>query len=281
LTSVVPGGVRYSLSGEYNGMPTKTSFAAFCAAIWADWWTCMSGPLSVPLAIAGAVGLSFSEQTNSKILYGLLLLTGIVTGVQAAFFVWRRPQERVIELEEQTRPKLTLEFNTAIHGCVRPTAIKVRRRRPEMTSSEPAMRMWSTAQAEVRTSTSTVLAAAPQLASTIYGDREVRVPCVYYRIKIDTDTVPAIEECHGYLVSVDYLNGTERKTVLAGDNLDLTFASAEDPDTRSKRVSAGISQYLDFLAITTTTEFWLRHISSKQQFRLTLTNCLSDTAIID
>jgi hypothetical protein len=66
--------------------------SSFVRALWSSWWTRMSGPMSVPLAIAGVV--LNDHPTVSKILLG----TGIVCLLQASFFIWRHEYKKTKQL---------------------------------------------------------------------------------------------------------------------------------------------------------------------------------------
>lgn len=69
---------------------TKTSgLRAFFAAIWAHWFTAMSGPLSVPVAMAAFL----VENQTAKILLGL---TAFVCVWAATYRVWRAEHEKVL-----------------------------------------------------------------------------------------------------------------------------------------------------------------------------------------
>jgi hypothetical protein len=70
----------------------------FGRAIWAEWFSAMSGPLSVPAAIFAL----WVESPTAKVLLGL---TALFCASAAAYSVWKRERDCVIsrELEVQTR----------------------------------------------------------------------------------------------------------------------------------------------------------------------------------
>jgi hypothetical protein len=70
----------------------RSNLLEFCRAIWSEWFTAMSGPLSVPAAIAAL----WIENTTAKILLGLTAFACIWA---AAYSVWRRERENVLALE--------------------------------------------------------------------------------------------------------------------------------------------------------------------------------------
>jgi hypothetical protein len=83
----------------------KTGPVAFGRALCADWFTRMSGPLSVP-AVVMAVWVS---NDIAKVLLGL---TAFVCLCTTAYAVWRKERQRVIELEKlSVRPELDIKFD--------------------------------------------------------------------------------------------------------------------------------------------------------------------------
>src|SRR5205814_9292510 len=80
-----------------------TTFGAFLKAILSSWFTGMSGPLSVPLAVAAV----FVPNETIRI---LLALTAIVCFWAAAYTVWRHERRARNEAETAARPSETLRF---------------------------------------------------------------------------------------------------------------------------------------------------------------------------
>jgi len=78
-------------------------FKDFWRAIFARWFTAMSGPLSVPAAIASTL----ASNNAAKLVLGM---TALACFVFTAFWVWRTERLKVIELEQRLDPKLTLQF---------------------------------------------------------------------------------------------------------------------------------------------------------------------------
>jgi hypothetical protein len=77
---------------------TKPSnLRAFGSAMWASWFTAMSGPLSVPAAIAAL----WVENSIARI---LLVLTAFACFWAAAYAVWKHERDRVLELEKEVSP---------------------------------------------------------------------------------------------------------------------------------------------------------------------------------
>lgn len=92
----------------------NTSLRSFARALFGNWLSGMSGPLSVPFA-----GLALLvEDGRASLLFGVLAFLCIAV---AAFVVWKKERARVVELEERIRPKIRLDFGMAISGCVVPT----------------------------------------------------------------------------------------------------------------------------------------------------------------
>lgn len=75
-------------------MPPRARIRDFLAAIFSHWLTAMSGPLSVPLAVA-----AFFVQGN--LAKTLLAISAIVCFGAAAYLVWRRERQAVIVLRAQ------------------------------------------------------------------------------------------------------------------------------------------------------------------------------------
>jgi hypothetical protein len=67
----------------------------------------------------------------------------------------------------------------------------------------------------------------------------------YYRLAIETSGIGLVSHCTGYLTSIKR-NG---KAWVDGENLLLTFAPGEDPDSTNKNLRTGIVNYLDFFFI--------------------------------
>jgi hypothetical protein len=76
---------------------TGTGLLDFCRAIFAKWFSAMSGPLSVQAAIAAA----FVENQTVKV---SLALTAFVCAWAAAYAVWKIERERVVALAGQLAP---------------------------------------------------------------------------------------------------------------------------------------------------------------------------------
>ena len=72
--------------------PKDLSLGAYCRAIWRNWFTAMSGPLSVP---AAALALYVENQT-AKVLLGV---TAFVCIWAAGYSIWKSEHERVLQLE--------------------------------------------------------------------------------------------------------------------------------------------------------------------------------------
>jgi hypothetical protein len=85
------------------------TFSNFLKAFAASWFTRMSGPLSVPLAI-GAVFVP------SDLVKLILAITAVICGVSASFSVWRR--ERLARLAEAPAGKRMIVKN-AIGAAIR------------------------------------------------------------------------------------------------------------------------------------------------------------------
>lgn len=92
-------------------MDAKPGPYAFSRAILARWFTAMSGPLSVPTAIAAL----FVPNEIAKLLLGL---TAIACLVFTGYWIWKTEREKVIELQERLSPKLQLTFDKSIPGCM-------------------------------------------------------------------------------------------------------------------------------------------------------------------
>jgi hypothetical protein len=75
----------------------------FWRAVFSSWATRMSGPASVPAAIAA----TYLSNSVAKALFGI---TAIGCILFTAYWVWRVQRLRVIELERALDPRLTLDF---------------------------------------------------------------------------------------------------------------------------------------------------------------------------
>jgi hypothetical protein len=72
------------------------------------------------------------------------------------------------------------------------------------------------------------------------------VTCTYYRVRVDAISSVAVSGCSARLTEVH----RNRRLVISGENIPLTFAPGEHPDTRSKTVHPNAPEHVDFLAIT-------------------------------
>ena len=72
----------------------------FVRAVWSEWFTAMSGPLSVPAAVAAL----WIENPTAKIILGL---TAFVCVWAASYAVWKKEREKVLAFEE----KASLQFS--------------------------------------------------------------------------------------------------------------------------------------------------------------------------
>jgi hypothetical protein len=141
------------------------------------------------------------------------------TGAIAAFDVlailpyqlYKANAAEIAQLKEQARPKLKCSFSANEPGCVRPNTV--------ITSQSQA------------------------LGGTVV---QGRVKCDYYRIKVEADGIASVADARGHLVSIK----RDSTIVCDGENLPLTFAPAEQPDTRAKLICNGQPEYLDLFAIT-------------------------------
>ena len=78
---------------------TTCDIINFTRAMWGAWLTRMSGPLSVPLAVA----TYFVSNEAAKILLGL---SAFICLWVTAFFVWKREHDKVVERDQQKRQLL-------------------------------------------------------------------------------------------------------------------------------------------------------------------------------
>jgi hypothetical protein len=91
-------------------MPLSASFLQFLRALWAQWFSAMSGPWAVPLGIAAV----FVENTRARI---GLAVTAILCAIFSAYWVWRTERHKVIALTEQLTPKLRCFFDERDSLC--------------------------------------------------------------------------------------------------------------------------------------------------------------------
>jgi hypothetical protein len=87
-------------------MDKRPNFSNFVRAFGSRWFTAMSGPLSVPLAVAAV----FVPNDIAKL---LLALTAIACAIFASYWVWRRERQQAIVSEQQLAPKIVLHFEEA------------------------------------------------------------------------------------------------------------------------------------------------------------------------
>jgi hypothetical protein len=78
---------------------TTSGIVDFTRAMWGDWLTRMSGPLSVPLAVAAY----FVPNDIAKILLGL---TAFMCLWVTAYLLWQREHDKVVERDERKRQLL-------------------------------------------------------------------------------------------------------------------------------------------------------------------------------
>jgi hypothetical protein len=84
----------------------EKSLIDFAKAIWADWLTRMSGPISVPAAVA-------SLWVSNDLAKTLLGITAIICFVVTCYRVWKPQRDQVEELEKNLVPKVdaTIDSN--------------------------------------------------------------------------------------------------------------------------------------------------------------------------
>src|SRR5260370_36304080 len=75
-------------------MPQRPSIKQFLSAFAAQWFTAMSGALSVPLAV-----LAFFVNNEAARL--ILACTAAICFIVAAYYVWKKERVRAIEAEEK------------------------------------------------------------------------------------------------------------------------------------------------------------------------------------
>src|SRR5262245_44433012 len=78
---------------------TTSGFKDFALAVWSEWLTLLSGPLSVPVAVAAF----FVPNDMVKILFGLIAFICVWV---TAYRLWKREHDRVVEHDEKKRQLL-------------------------------------------------------------------------------------------------------------------------------------------------------------------------------
>jgi hypothetical protein len=91
--------------------PTRAGFWDFVFSFRKRWFAAMSGGASVPFTALAV----FLDNKWAQVLFAFCALTG--AGF-ASYRLWRPERERVIELEEQLRPKLAVSFHPEAEGLV-------------------------------------------------------------------------------------------------------------------------------------------------------------------
>ncbi len=79
-----------------------------------------------------------------------------------------------------------------------------------------------------------------------YGNVIDRTPVTYYRVKVIAASSATVTGANGRLISMSK-NGD---TLISGENINLTFASADLPDAIAKTIRTGAPEYLDILIIS-------------------------------
>jgi hypothetical protein len=85
-------------------MEERANFGGFLRALRAEWFTAMSGSVSVPFAILAV----FVGDTWSK---GMLAALSATCFVFAGYRVWKLERERVLELSPRLAPRIALKFD--------------------------------------------------------------------------------------------------------------------------------------------------------------------------
>jgi hypothetical protein len=196
--------------GRITGLSgVGTSFWQFIRSFGGRWFIAMSGPASVPLAIAGILAPNWPLKVA---LFG----TAGTCFVFAAYWVWRNERLARNELSQQlakiaARPRLRCSFDTK-GGCFWPNTIV----------------------------TSTKFTNQPDDG----GLQQIieRRQCDWYRVKLDADG-GSIPGCRARLISIK----RDDVPIFASDTPPLQIAhhGQDEPVT----VHEGISEYVDFLAI--------------------------------
>jgi hypothetical protein len=78
---------------------TKSDIKDFVLAVCSEWLTLLSGPLSVPVAVAAF----FVPNNIVKILFGLIAFIGVWV---TAYRLWKREHDKVVERDEKKRQLL-------------------------------------------------------------------------------------------------------------------------------------------------------------------------------
>jgi hypothetical protein len=78
---------------------TRSGIKDFALALWSEWLTVLSGPLSVPLAVAAL----FVPNDALKILFGLTAFVGVWV---TAYRLWKREHDKLVERDQRKRQLL-------------------------------------------------------------------------------------------------------------------------------------------------------------------------------
>src|SRR5437016_4762569 len=93
-------------------MSDPANFKNFLKAFWVGWFTKMSGPISVPLAIAG-------YYVTNNIAKELLWVTAFICLVAASFTVWKRERQALLATQSEIMKsknlpaRLQIEFDSS------------------------------------------------------------------------------------------------------------------------------------------------------------------------
>jgi hypothetical protein len=130
----------------------------------------------------------------------------------APYWIYLEQSGKLTSLEQALRPRLKCSFDMNDPGCVRRNATLATQFR---TDSQPNI------------------------------VQQVQRSVDYYRLKVESDFSGAATDCCGHLVAIK----RGAAPLFEGENLLLTFAPAERPDSTAKTICHGIPEYLDFLVI--------------------------------
>jgi hypothetical protein len=194
-----------------NAVEPTTSFSQFLRALWAQWFSAMSGPLAVPLGIAAV----FVESTLAKVLLGG---TAVLCLVLAAYFTWRYEAQKVIELEGKIEPKLHGKFDETDKSCLLETTISPFHADAPL---KPQLDTWQT-----------MATASPFFAPT--GAKPLK-KARYIRPRIWTTSVLAVPGVCAHLRSIT----RESDKMIYPVGLDLTIAPSERLEPTKKDIHPG------------------------------------------
>jgi hypothetical protein len=186
------------------------------ALVWLAIWYLGRLEMDAPTSVGGTIGFAIGLALASLVVMWIVIFLFRLFGAPGRMLA--KKNEKIAELysdietlNQKLKPRIKWSFSTSDPGCKRPNT----------------------------TITATAL-------NNVGVPIQARVPCDWFRIKVEADCGVAVSGCKGRLIEIR--RGAD--VIVAGEDLTLPFAPGERDEAIAKTIYPSVPEYLDFLAIT-------------------------------